>query len=408
MVERDIREKFPVLKQEINGRQVVYFDNAATTQKPEEVIETVNSFYREDNANVHRASHSLSGRATKRFEQVRAKTAKFLNASREEEIIFVRGATEALNLVATCWGLDNLTASDEIILTVLEHHSNLVPWQQVSQKTGAELRFVNIDENGNLDYDHYSSLLNKNTALVAFNQMSNVLGTIIDPDKIIKPARKVGGRVLIDGAQSVPHLPVDVQELEPDFLVFSGHKMCGPTGVGVLYARRELLEEMEPYQFGGEMIGRVKKQSSTWADPPHKFEAGTPAIAQVVGLGAAVDFIEDVGRGRIRDHEIKLEKYAREKMNKIEGLEIYGEPENRGGVISFNLEGIHPHDLTQIIDRDAIACRAGHHCARPLMEELGLQATARASFYFYNTREEVDRLVEALKKTKEYFSDVVG
>ncbi len=408
MIDRSIRKKFPALDQEINGNRLVYLDNAATTQKPERVIQAVSRFYRKDNANVHRAPHRLSARATEQFEKAREKVAGFINASHEEEIIFVRGATEALNLVAASWGLNNLNEEDEIILTVLEHHSNLIPWQQVSKKTGASLQFIGIDGEGNLDLDNYHELLSEKTALVAFNGMSNVLGTITDPEKIIAPAREKGARVLIDGAQSVPHLPVDMQEISPDFLAFSGHKMCGPTGVGVLYARKELLQEMEPYQFGGEMIGRVQKRSSTWADLPHKFEAGTPAIAQVVGLGAAVDFLEETGRRQIHEHERELLKYAREEMSKVDDLEIYGNPRRQGGVISFNLQGVHPHDLTQIIDREGIACRAGHHCVQPLMEELEVQATARASFYFYNTVEEIDRLVTALEKTKEFFADVTG
>ncbi len=401
---RAVHEQFPILQRPVHGHELVYLDSAASSQKPESVIAALDRYYRETNANVHRGVYALSEAATEAYEGGRRKVARFINAKSSREVIFTRNTTESINLVAYSWGRSNLRPGDEILLTMLEHHSNLVPWQLIGEQTGAKLRFIPMTENGTLALDSLDELLTERTRLVAFTAMSNVLGTITPAKEIIRRAHTAGALTLVDGAQSVPHLRVDVQDLDCDFLAFSGHKMCGPTGIGVLYGKRALLEEMPPFLGGGDMIRTVHLQESTWNDLPWKFEAGTPAIAQGVGMGAAVDFLSELGMDAVREHERELTAYALEALSEVEGLTLYGPPaEQRGGVASFNLAGIHPHDVASILDREGIAVRAGHHCAQPLMDCLGVHATTRASFYVYNTREDVDRLVKALYITKQVF-----
>ena len=400
-----LRARFPALHQEVNGHPLVYLDNAASTQKPEEVIEAVARFYREDNANVHRGIHELSTRATVAYEGARARVAAFLGAGSPSELVWTRGTTEALNLVAWGWGGAHLRPGDEIVLSVLEHHSNLVPWQMVAARTGARLRFLDIDEEGRLDMARLDDVLTVRTRLVSIAHVSNALGTVNPVRQIADRAHDLGAVMVVDGAQSAPHLPVDVRELGCDFFAFSGHKMCGPTGTGGLWGRTERLEAMSPVFGGGDMIDRVELEESTWAPIPLRFEAGTPHIAGAVGLGAAVDFLEGVGREGIAAHERALLAYALERLAEIPGLRLYG-PRNvgeRSGVISFTLGDIHPHDLATILDAEGVAIRAGHHCAQPLMRRLGVSATARASFYLYNTPREVDRLVAALARARELF-----
>ncbi len=399
-----VREQFPILQHPIHGHKLVYLDSAASSQKPESVIAALDRYYRETNANVHRGVYALSEEATEAYEGGRRKVARFINAKSSREVIFTRNTTEAINLVAYSWGRSNLRPGDEILLTEIEHHSNLVPWQLIGEQTGAKLRFIPVAENGTLELDTLDDLLTARTRLVAFTAMSNVLGTITPAKEIVRRAHEAGALALVDGAQSVPHLPVDVQDLDCDFLAFSGHKMCGPTGIGVLYGKRALLEEMPPFLGGGDMIRTVHLQESTWNDLPWKFEAGTPAIAQGVGMGAAVDFLAELGMDAVHEHERELTAYALEALSEVDGLTLYGPPaEQRGGVLSFNLAGIHPHDVASILDREGIAVRAGHHCAQPLMDCLGVHATTRASFYVYNTQDEVDRLVKALYITKQVF-----
>lgn len=401
-----IRENFPVLQREINGEPLVYFDNAATSQKPEPVIEAIDEYYREYNSNVHRGAHTLSDRATRTYEEAREAVRDFINADSTDEIIFVKNTTEALNLVAFSWATERFTSEDEILLTAMEHHSNLIPWQRVANHTGATLRFVELTESGEIDPASFDEKLNDNTELVAFPHMSNVLGTIVDAETLSRKAHAVDATVVVDGAQSVPHLPVDVRSIGCDFMAFSGHKMCGPTGIGVLYGRRELLQEMPPFLGGGEMIGRVERRNATWADLPHKFEAGTPNIAQAVGLKAAVEYLQELGMENIREHEEELIEYALDEVQRIQGLEVFGRPSNRGAVISFSLDNIHPHDISQVLDEHGVAIRAGHHCTQPLMEWLGVKATARASLSFYNKKEEVEPFIRGLQRAKEFFGSV--
>jgi cysteine desulfurase/selenocysteine lyase len=400
-----IRADFPVLEQEVSpGSPLVYLDNAATAQKPLAVIEAVSQYYRHDNANVHRGIHALSERATGDYEGARKKVAEFIGAGSSREIIFVRNTTEAINLVAQSWGRSTLGPGDEIILTELEHHSNLVPWQLLAQEKGVTLRHVPLEGDARLDMAGYDRLLNERTRLVAFSGMSNVLGTITPAKEIVDKAHAAGALVLIDGAQLVPHSPVDVVELDADFLAFSGHKMCGPTGIGVLYGKQKLLETMPPFMGGGDMIRRVTLQGSEWNELPWKFEAGTPSIAQAVGLGAAVDYLRDVGMGRILRYEHAIAGYALEALSELSGVRVLGPPAGeRGATLSFVVEGMHPHDIAELLNRDGIAVRAGHHCAMPLHEILGLPATTRASFYLYNTFAEVDKLVAALHKARQLF-----
>ncbi|MEM5809914.1 MAG: cysteine desulfurase [Candidatus Aenigmatarchaeota archaeon] len=397
-----IREDFPILKRKINGKLLVYFDNAATSQKPKQVIEALKEFYEKYNANVFRAVHTLCQEATEKYEEARRKIAEFINAEDEKEIIFTRSTTEAINLVLYGYALHNLKAGDEIISTIMEHHSNIVPWQFLQEK-GVKLKFVDIDDKGNLKLHQYNELITKNTKLITVTHVSNVLGTINPIDKIEKIAHDNGALYLVDGAQSVPHMDIDVQKINCDFLVFSGHKMLGPTGIGVLYAKKEILEKMKPFNYGSEMIKEVYLDRTIFADLPIRFEAGTPNIADAIALGVAVDYLKKIGMKNIAKHEGKLTQYALKKMKEIEEIKIFGEAKERAGVISFNLSDIHPHDLATILDDDAIAVRSGHHCAMPLMKRLGVVATARASFYLYNTKEEVDRFVNSLEKARKVF-----
>ena len=400
-----IRQDFPILQRVLpNGQPLVYFDNAASSQKPESVIRTMDDYYRRYNANVHRGVHTLSEEATAAFETAREKVAKFIHAPSARQVIFTRGTTESINLVAYTWGRANLGAGDEVLITEMEHHANIVPWQIMQEQLGFTLRYVPITDHGLLDLEKLPDLLTERTKLFCFMHASNVVGTVNPVQELVAAARAVGAKVLIDGAQSVPHMPVDVQALDADFFVFSGHKMCGPTGIGVLYGKRDLLEAMPPFMGGGDMIREVKMSGSKWNSVPYKFEAGTPAIAEAIGLGAAVDYLQHVGMEWIRAHEREITRYAYERMAEVEGLRILGPaPEQRGGLVAFTLEGVHPHDVSAILDRSGVAVRAGHHCAQPLHDRLGIHASARASFYLYNTIEEVDVLVEALHQAQEVF-----
>ncbi len=401
-----IRNDFPILNRVINGKRLVYLDNAATAQKPKQVIETVDRYYSEYNANIHRGIYKISEEATTAHEEARAKIARFINARRPEEIVFVRGTTEGINLIAHSWGRPNIGLGDGILLTEMEHHSNIVPWQLLARDKGASLKYVGITDDGTLvREDFHQALENDGVKLFCVAHASNVLGTINPVREMVREAHKQGCRVLVDAAQSVPHMPVDVQDLDCDFLAFSGHKMCGPTGIGVIYAKHELLQEMKPFHGGGEMIREVHMYESTWKDPPYKFEAGTVNISGAIGLGAAVDYLTKLGLRNIRSHERDLTEYALEQLSKIKALNIYG-PENpmmRGGVISFNLGDIHAHDMATLLDEDGIAVRAGHHCAQPLMDRLGVPGTTRASFYLYNTEEEVDLLAGSLERAGKVF-----
>ena len=405
---KELKQLFPILNQEVNGHPLVYLDSAATSQKPTSVIEAVSNYYRFDNSNVHRGVHTLGTRETDAYEGAREKIRKFINAKSTQEIVYTRGTTTALNLVASSYGKANIGEGDEIIITYMEHHSNLIPWQQVAKQTGATLKYFPLQEDGTLTIEDVRSTITPNTKIVALTMVSNVLGTMNPIKEIAQIAHENGAVIVVDGAQGAPHLGIDVQDLDIDFLAFSGHKMCAPTGIGVLYGKKQLLENMEPIEFGGEMIDFVGLHESTWKELPWKFEGGTPIIAGAIGLGAAIDFLQEIGLDNILEHEHKLAAYALEKMSTIEGLTIYGpaEAEKRAGVITFNLSDVHPHDVATVLDAEGIAVRAGHHCAQPLMKWLNVSATARASFYLYNTEEDIDKLVEGLAKTKEYFSDV--
>lgn len=405
---QDIRSHFPILHQEVNGKPLVYLDSAATSQKPISVIETLEKYYKEYNSNVHRGVHTLGTKATDAYEGAREKVRRFINAKSTEEIIFTRGATTALNFVAHSYGTDNLREGDEIVITFMEHHANIIPWQQVAKKTGATLKYIPLQEDGTISLDDVRATITSNTKIVSVMKVSNVLGVMNPIKEIAKIAHENGAVMVVDGAQAAPHMKIDVQDLDCDFLAFSGHKMCGPTGIGVLYGKKQHLEKMEPVETGGEMIDFVDLYESTWKELPWKFEAGTPIIAGAVGLGAAIDFLEQIGLENIEAHEHKLAAYAMEKLSRIEGMTIYGpkDPGLRAGVVTFNIDDVHPHDVATVLDAEGIAVRAGHHCAQPLMKWLKASATARASFYLYNTEEEIDKLVEGLIKTKEYFSDV--
>lgn len=397
-----IREQFPILNQEINGKPLVYLDSSATSQKPIQVIEAINEYYRKNNSNVHRGVHTLGSRATDQYEGARDKVKQFLNAKDRGEIIFTRGTTTSLNIVAQSYGLDHVTNEDEIVITPMEHHSNLIPWQQVAKRTGAKLKYIPLKADGTISLEDVRKTVTDKTKIVAVTHVSNVLGTVNPIKEIAEIAHQHGAIIVVDGAQAAPHLKVDVQELNCDFYAFSGHKMLAPTGIGVLYGKRELLEKMEPVEFGGEMIDFVEKFDSTWKELPWKFEGGTPIIAGAIGLGAAIDFLNDIGMENILAHEEKLAAYALERLSEIEGLTIYG-PKKRASLVTFNLGDIHPHDVSTVLDTEGIAIRAGHHCAQVLMKELDVVATARASMYLYNTEEDIDRLVEGLQKAKEYF-----
>jgi cysteine desulfurase/selenocysteine lyase len=400
-----LRAQFPTLAQEVGGHALVYLDSAATSQKPQYVLDALTAYYEHDNANVHRGIHELSRRATVAFEDARVKLAKFLGAADSAELVWTRGTTEAINLVASSWGMDTLTEGDEILLSSLEHHSNIIPWQLVARHTGARLRYIEMDEQGRLILDDLPELLTDRTRMVAVSHISNALGTVNPIRQIAVQAKQVGALVLVDGAQAVPHRRVDVQELGCDFYAFSGHKMCGPTGSGGLWARRSLLESMPPYQGGGEMIRMVGREESTWAEIPHKFEAGTPNIAGAIALGAAADFLDEVGFDAIAEHERGLLAYALERLDDLGGISVYGptDLDERSGVISFTMGDAHPHDISTILDSKGIAIRAGHHCAQLVMQHFGISATARASFYLYNSRDDVDRLIEGLTSVKEIF-----
>jgi cysteine desulfurase/selenocysteine lyase len=400
-----IRADFPVLSVEAHpGKPLVYLDNAATSQKPLAVIEAMTDYYQGYNANVHRGIHRLSEDATAAYEGARERIARFINAPSSEQVIFVRNTTEALNLVALTWGRVNISAGDEILLTEMEHHSNIVPWQMLAEEKGAVIRYIPFTADGRLDLTNLDSLLTERTKIVSFTGMSNVFGTINPAREIITAAQAVGAVTMIDAAQTVPHMPVDVQALDCDFMAFSSHKMCGPTGIGILYGKRELLEAMPPFMGGGDMIRRVRLEGSTWNDLPWKFEAGTPSIAEGIGLGAAVDYLNGVGMGAIHAHEQFITGYALEALSEIEGLSLMGPPATqKGGVAAFTLEGVHPHDIAQLLDQDGIAVRAGHHCAMPLHEKLAISASARASFYLYTTTEEIDKLVTGLHRVKKVF-----
>ncbi len=403
-VER-VRQDFPILTREVKpGVKLVYLDSTATSQKPEAVIEAMNAFYRRSNANIHRGVHTLAEEATALYEQARGKIARFINAPNAHQIIYTRNTTESLNLVAYTWGRANLGSGDLVILTEMEHHSNLVPWHMLAAERGVRLEFIPVTPDGLLDLEAYQLLLRQGPKLVAFTHMSNVLGTITPAAEIIRMAHEAGAVTLLDGAQSVPHLKVDVQALDVDFLGFSAHKMCGPTGIGALYGKTKLLEDMPPFLGGGDMIKEVHLRSFRPNSLPHKFEAGTPAIAESVGFGAAVDYLSAIGMEEVAGHEQEIIEYALERLEEVPGLHLFGpSADKKGGVASFTFDGIHPHDVAQILDRDGIAVRAGHHCAQPLHEKFGIPATTRASFYLYSTKNEVDALIEGIYKVKKVF-----
>jgi cysteine desulfurase/selenocysteine lyase len=400
-----IRKDFPILEREIRaGVGLTYLDSTATSQKPLAVIEAMNDYYRRSNANIHRGVHALAEEATTMYEGAREKIAKFINAASGRQVIYTRNTTESINLVAYSWARTNLKQGDLVILTEMEHHSNLVPWHMLQAERGIELDFIPVTEDGVLDLGMYKTLLDRRPKLVSFTHMSNVLGTINPAAEIIRLAHEAGAITLVDAAQSVPHLTVDVQALDADFLAFSAHKMCGPTGIGALYGKTALLESMPPFLGGGDMIKEVKLRSFRPNTLPHKFEAGTPAIAEAIGFGAAVDYLSKIGMDAIASHEHEITEYALERLEEIPGVKLFGPPaDKKGGVAAFTLEGVHPHDVAQILDQDGIAVRAGHHCAQPLHEKFGIPATSRASFYLYSTKEEVDLLVNGIYKVKEMF-----
>ena len=410
-----LRSDFPILHQEIHGHPLIYFDNAATSQKPQTVLDVLRHYYERDNANVHRGVHTLSNRATESYEQAREKIARFINARSHQEVVYTRNASEAINLVAYTWGLDQLQPGDEVVLSVMEHHSNLIPWQLIAQKTGAVLKFINLTHSGELDVDHYQSLLGNRTRLVSVVHVSNTLGCVNPVAEIVNLAHGYGARVLIDACQSVPHLPIDVQSMNCDWLVASGHKMCGPSGIGFLYGKLEVLRSMPPFLGGGEMIADVFLDHATYADLPYKFEAGTPAIGEAIALGAAVDYLTKIGMDIIHQYEEELTAYLLQQLYTIPNIQVYGPqlnqtnyPKNQGraALAAFTVDGVHPHDLSTILDQAGIAIRAGHHCTQPLHRHLNAQSTARASLYFYNTRSEIDRFIETLQVAIDFFGEV--
>ncbi len=399
-----IREDFPILHQEAHGHPLIYFDNAATTQKPRAVIDALRYYYEHDNANVHRGLHELSSRATEAYENSRQRVAIYVGAGSADEIIFTRGTTESINLVAQSWGGKFLRAGDVVLLTEMEHHSNLVPWQLIAERTGARLRFVPVLEDGTLALDQLDSLLTNEVKLFAFTHISNSLGTINPVADLCRAARAVGALTLVDAAQGAGHLPIDVQEMGCDFLAFSGHKMCAPTGIGALYGRAEILDIMPPWQGGGEMILSVALDKSTFKNAPHRFEAGTPNIAGAIGLAAAIDYIEQIGRSAIFEHDAELSAYAVDRLGELPGMRLLGPKKERGALVGFVMEGVHPHDLTTFADQRGLALRGGHHCNQPLMRKFGLPGTTRASFYFYNTKTEVDRMIDILRDAARFFA----
>ena len=402
-----LKEEFPILHQEVNGHPLVYLDNAATSQKPRAVLDAMRRYYERDNANVHRGVHTLGARATEAYEGARERVARFLNAE-PNEIVFTRGTTSAINLAAHGYARKHLREGDEIVIAPMEHHSNLIPWQEAARKTGAVLKYIPLQPDGTIRLEDVERTVTERTRIVAVTAASNVLGTVNPVDRIAEIAHRRGAVILVDGAQSTPHMKVDVRAWDVDFYAFSGHKMCGPTGIGVLYGKASLLDAMDPLDFGGEMIEVVELYESTWKEIPWKFEGGTPNIAGAVGLAAAIEFLEQVGLDNIAAHERKLAAYALERLTAIEGIAVYGPRHDRVGLVTFNLGDIHPHDVATVLDSEGIAIRAGHHCCQPLMRWLNATATARASFYLYNTESDIDRLAEALVKTKEFFGHAVG
>ncbi len=399
-----VRRDFPILDTQVGNKPLVYLDSAATAQKPQAVIDTIQRYYMMQNANIHRGVHYLSQSATDAYEESRRKVATFFNAASENEIVFVRGTTEAINLVAQTWGRTHLVEGDEILISELEHHANIIPWQLLCEQIGARIKVIPIDDRGRLDLEAYENLLSDRTRLLSVTHVSNAIGTVNPIEEMIPLARALGVTVLIDGAQSAPHMPIDVQALDCDFYVCSGHKLYGPTGIGVLYGKYDILKRMPPYQGGGDMIQTVTFEKSTFKPPPERFEAGTPNIAGVVGLGSAIDFVESLGRGRLAKYEANLMAYAEERLATVPGLSLVGAPEERAGALSFVIDGAHPHDIGTILDSEGIAIRAGHHCAQPLMRRLGLPSTARASFACYNTRGEIEALVKATQKVHALFN----
>lgn len=401
----ELRADFPALTRMVGDALLVYLDNAASSQKPEAVLQAMDTYYRRHNSNVHRGAHTLSAEATEQYENARLRIARFINAPSDKQVIFTRGTTEAINLVAYTWGRANLGPGDEVLITEMEHHSNIVPWHILRDQVGFTLRYIPITDEGLLDLSKLDELLTPRTKLLSVAHVSNSLGTVNPVAELIAAAHTVGARVLLDAAQSVPHMPVDVQALDTDFLAFSSHKMCGPMGIGVLYGRRELLEAMPPFLGGGDMIREVKMSGSTWAPLPYKFEAGTPSVAEAIGLGAAVDYLSAAGMEWVQEHERALVGYAYSRLSEIEGLRILGPgPEQRSGLVSFVLEGVHAHDLAAVLDTAGVAVRAGHHCAQPVHDHYGISASARASFYLYNTTEEVDALIDALERAVRIFA----
>lgn len=400
-----IIKDFPILEQQVNGKRLAYLDSTATSQKPKQVIDALSDYYERYNSNVHRGVHTLGSLATDGYEGARETVRRFIHAKYFEEIIFTRGTTAAINMIAHSYGDANVGEGDEIVVTQMEHHANLVPWQQLAKRQGATLKFIPMAEDGTITLEAVRETVSERTKIVAIAHVSNVLGTINDIKAIAEIAHEHGAIISVDGAQSVPHMKVDVQDLNVDFYSFSGHKMLGPTGIGVLYGKREHLNQMEPTEFGGDMIDFVDLYDSTWTDLPTKFEAGTPLIAQAIGLQAAIEYIESIGFDAIHEHEQALTTYAYEQMSQIEGIDIYGpSKDKRAGIITFNLKDVHPHDVATALDTEGVAVRAGHHCTQPLMKWLNVSSTARASFYIYNTKEDIDQLVEGLKQTKEFFS----
>ncbi|MGG4141655.1 cysteine desulfurase [Paenibacillus algorifonticola] len=403
-----IREQFPILHQEINGHPLVYLDSAASSQKPRSVIDAINRYYEKDHSNVHRGVHTLGSRATDAYEGAREKVASFLNAALPEEIIFTRGTTTALNLVASSYARNACKPGDEIVITQMEHHSNLIPWQQVAKATGATLKYIPLQPDGSFTLADAELTITANTKVVAMTYVSNVLGIVNPVKEVAAIAHRNGAVMVVDGAQSTPHMRVDVRDLDCDFYAFSGHKMCGPTGIGALYGKKALLSKMEPIEFGGEMIDYVDLYESTWKDIPYRFEGGTPIIANAVGLGAAIDFLQEIGMDEIDKHQRQLAAYAYDRLSELEGVTIYGPKADRAGLVTFNLGDVHPHDVATVLDSEGIAVRAGHHCCQPLMRFLNVSSTARASFYLYNTEQDVDQLIAGLLKTKEFFGHAIG
>ncbi|MER1986899.1 MAG: cysteine desulfurase [Solibacillus sp.] len=408
MIPKDIKSYFPILNQEVNGHPLVYLDSAATSQKPVQVIEALSSYYNLSNSNVHRGVHTLGNRATDLYEGAREKVRKFINASSTEEVIFVRGTTTALNTVSGGWGRQNVGEGDEIVITYMEHHSNIIPWQQLAKEKKAVLKYIELEADGTITLENVRAAITPKTKIVSMAMCSNVMGSINPVKEVAKIAHEHGAIMVVDAAQGAPHMTIDVQDLDCDFLGFSGHKMCAPTGIGVLYGKKALLENMEPIEFGGEMIDFVGLEESTWKELPWKFEGGTPIIAGAVGLGAAIDFLTEIGLDNIAAHEHQLAGYAMDQLSTIDGLTIFGprDPMKRCGLVTFNLDDVHPHDVATVLDMSGIAVRAGHHCAQPLMKWLQVTATARASFYMYNDEADIDALVAGLRSAKEYFGDV--